>query len=321
MKFWKKSFNKPAFEYARLLTAHYSKSFYISARMLPRERRWATFALYGFCRYADNLIDNPRHRSPDELLREVTLLLQELTLAYRTGESEHPIVRAFIIVARKYGIPFEYPAELLKGVEMDLRNTRYQTFDDLYLFCYRVAGVVGLMMTYVLGYETDAAFEYAEKLGIAMQLTNILRDIKEDKNMGRIYLPLEELQQYGIDEQDIMDETMNENLRRLIEFQVQRAHAYYEEADRGIPMLTPESQFAIYSASKIYRGILHRIEAINYHPFLKRVYVPLAHKILILLHEKVRGKTIFLNRRSHGRTYKLKHTKVVYDYSASEINQ
>jgi len=285
MKIWLTSENKASFEHARMLTAHYSKSFYISARMLPRERRWATFALYGFCRYADNLIDNPRSRTTKELEEEVNFISKELKRAYRTGESEHPILKPFIVVALKYGIPLEYPLDLLKGVLMDIKTTRYQTFDDLYLFCYRVAGVVGLMMTHVLGYKTSKAFHYAEKLGIAMQLTNILRDIKEDKNMGRIYLPQEELARFGVTEEDIMNERMTPNFRRLMQFQVERAHQYYKEADRGIPMLERKAQFAIYSASKIYQGILRKIEARDYNSFLGRVFVSQMKKIGILLQE------------------------------------
>ena len=297
VKFWLTSENRASFEHARMLTAHHSKSFYISARMLPQERRWATYALYGFCRYADNLIDNPRSRTTMELEEEINFISNELKRAYRTGESEHPILKPFIVVAMKYGIPIEYPLELLKGVLMDIKATRYQTFDELYLFCYRVAGVVGLMMTYVLGYKSDKAFDYAEKLGIAMQLTNILRDIKEDKNMGRIYLPLDELSRFGITEDDIINERVTLNFKRLMQFQVERAHQYYEQADKGIPMLEGKAQFAIYSASKIYQGILRKIEARDYNSFMGRVFVPQMKKIGILLQEIIATRTPLLPGR------------------------
>jgi phytoene synthase len=282
--------NKAAFEHARLLTAHFSKSFYISAKMLPRERRWATYALYGFCRYVDNLVDNPRHRSTQELLAEAEFIMQELQIAYRSGESEHPILKPFIVVAKNYNIPIEYPQDLIRGVIMDIQNIRYKSFEDLYLFAYRVAGVVGLMMTYVLGYKDEAAFGYAEKLGIAMQLTNILRDIREDKNIGRIYLPLDELREFGVTESDIMHEHMTPALHKLMRFQVERAQKYYHEANPGIKLLIPESRFAIYSASKIYNGILHKIEHRDFNPFLGRVFVPQMKKISILLKEVVRSK-------------------------------
>jgi phytoene synthase len=282
--------NRAAFEHARLLTEHYSKSFYISAKMLPEERRWATYALYGFCRYADNLIDNPRHRSKEELLHEADFISREIEIAYRTGESEHPILKSFITVAKYYHIPIKYPQELIAGVIMDIQTSRYRTFDELYVFAYRVAGVVGLMMTHVLGYKTDRAFEYAEKLGIAMQLTNILRDIKEDLHLNRIYLPLEEMQQFGVSEANLFQEKMSPELKDLMKFQVKRAQRYYDEANPGIKFLKPESRFAIYSASKIYNGILHKIEHRDYNPFRGRVFVPQARKMGILLREVLRSR-------------------------------
>ena len=289
-KMWKVEENRVAFEYARRITAYYSKSFYFSTRMLPKERRWATYALYGFCRHCDNLIDTPRQRTEIEIVREIQLLTEELQVAYNTGESQHPIIRAFILVAKAYSIPIEYPLDLLKGVAMDVQQTRYKTFDELSLFCYRVAAVVGLMMTHVLGYKDERAFDYAKQLGIAMQLTNILRDIKEDKDMGRIYLPEKDLVRFGVAEQDILEEKITPQLKALMKFQIERADHYYAEAMPGISLLETESQYAIYSAAKIYRGILRKIEDQDYNPFLSRVFVPSSQKIGILLHEGLRAK-------------------------------
>ncbi len=290
MKLWKAEENRAAFEYARKITAHYSKSFYFSAQMLPREQRWATFALYGFCRHCDNLIDTPRQRTETEILGEIQRLTEELQIAYNTGESQDPIIRVFILVAKAYGIPIAYPLDLLNGVAMDVQQTRYKTFDELSLFCYRVAAVVGLMMTHVLGYKDERAFDYARQLGIAMQLTNILRDIKEDKEMGRLYIPEADLVQFGVTEQDIFNEKMTPQLRALMKFQVERAHQYYTEAIPGISLLKTESQYAIYSAARIYRGILRKIEDRDYNPFLNRVFVSSTQKVGILLHEQIRTK-------------------------------
>lgn len=290
MHFWLEPSNRAAFEHARQITAYFAKSFYLSASLLPREKRWATYAVYGFCRYADNLIDNRRDRTAAEILREVEFLEAELRTAYRTGESEHPILRPFIVVAQRHAIPLEYPLDLLRGVQMDIQNTRYQNFDELYVFCYRVAAVVGLMMTHILGYKNAAAFGHAEKLGVAMQLTNILRDVQEDKEMGRIYLPLAELRAYACSENNIFAERMTPAFRELMKFQVQRAYSYYQAANAGISMLAPDSRFAIYSASRIYRGILKRLEARDYNPFLGRVYVPKHRKLGILFQEVLRTK-------------------------------
>lgn len=286
--------DRASFEYSRQIAAHHAKSFYLSARFLPHNKRLATFALYGFCRYVDNLIDKPRNRNKSELIRELDYLTEEVQIAYRTGESEHPVLIPFIYVALQTGIPQTYPLDLLRGVRMDADIQRYNTFQDLYLFCYRVAGVVGLMMTHVLGYKNDSAFVFAEKLGIAMQLTNILRDLQEDKNMGRIYLPQEELAQFGLGEQDIVQEKLSDRFIEMMKFQVARANTYYDEANNGIPMLDTDSQFAIYAASKIYRRILDKIAEQGYNPFLGRVVVPKSTKIAILLQHVVRTRMSLL---------------------------
>jgi phytoene synthase len=274
----------------RSLTAHHSKSFFVSAMMLPAETRWATFALYGFCRHADNIIDLPRDRSKTELLTEIGALRNELITAYRTGESEHPIIQPFIFVCQKYDIPIQYPLELLHGVEMDLHYHHYQNFNDLYTFCYRVAGVVGIMMTYVLGYHSPQAFYYAEKLGIAMQLTNILRDVQEDKNMGRIYLPLDELAAFGLQESDIINEVWDNRTKSLLCFQIERARRFYDEALPGIGMLKKSSRFAITASARIYGNILNKIVENDSNPFQGRVYLSQNEKFRVLLSEWFNNK-------------------------------
>lgn len=281
-----------SFKYNRNLTAHYAKSFYMATLLLPRKYRNPVFALYGFCRYADNMIDNPRRRSEEEIVDEVHCFGEELKIAYRSGESEHPVLCAFIHVAKDYGLPMQYPLELLKGVTMDVSRKRYKNFKELYLFSYRVAGVVGIMMTHLLGYRDDRAFAFAEKLGVAMQLTNILRDIQEDKNRGRIYLPQDELKHFGVTTQDILEERMSDGLRELMKFSAERAHRYYEEAKEGIPWLEKECQFAIHAAGKLYKGILHQIEERGFDPFTGRAFVPHMEKILTILLEYSKSKLI-----------------------------
>ena len=293
-KYWQK--NKLEFLNSRHLTAAYSKSFYAASMLLPSHRRWGTFAVYGLCRFADNIIDNPRNRTTQEILQEIHALETELKIAYRTGESEHPVLSPFITTATFFQIPQEYPLELLKGVCMDLQKKRYKDFDDLYLFCYRVAGVVGLMMTHVLGYRSAGAFAYAEKLGIALQLTNILRDIKEDKNMGRIYIPQNEMKRFKVSQKELLNETMSPRMQELVLFQMKRAHDYYEKAHPGIAMLLPESQFAIYAASEIYRGILYKLEQQGYNPFKSRIYVTQSKKISIILRELIKTRFPFIKK-------------------------
>lgn len=286
------SANKAQFKFARSLTAHYAKSFYLSAAFLPPEKRWATYALYGFCRYVDNLIDTPRDRTAQETGRELDYIVEEIQIGYRTGESQHPIIGPFLTVARHYSIPLDLPLDLIEGVRTDTHKQRYADFGELYQFAYRVAGVVGLMMTPVLGYKDLSALIPAEKLGIAMQLTNILRDIQEDKNMDRIYLPLDEIDHFKVNLQDLFAENFTPEIRTLLKFQVERAHSYYDQANAGIKLLSSDAQFPIYSASKIYRGILQKIELRNYNPFLGRVFVPQRKKIMILSGEILRSRVL-----------------------------
>ncbi|MFP4369120.1 MAG: phytoene/squalene synthase family protein [Candidatus Kapaibacterium sp.] len=267
---------------------HYARSFSVASRFLPEKKRWATYAVYSFCRYADNLVDNPRDRAVEQLLGELNNLKEELDIACVTGESEHPALKPFVLSCRLYDIPVKYAYDLIEGVTMDLNQFRYKNFDELYLFCYRVAAVVGLMMTYILGFRDKEVPYYAEKMGIAMQLTNILRDIKEDKDMGRIYLPLDEMEQFGISERDIIEENFSAEMEKFMRFQVERAHEYYEEALPGIRGLDKSARFAIYAAARIYRGILRKIEERGFNPFLGRVYVPNSRKLRILIHEFVK---------------------------------
>ncbi|MCB2197854.1 phytoene/squalene synthase family protein [bacterium] len=280
---WKDPTYRASFELARLTTAEWSKSFYLASSLLPKEKRWATYALYAYCRLVDNIVDQPRPaRSRLEIVRELDSIVHELHVAYRTGESEHPVLRAFIQVAFEYSIPLEHALDLIRGVKMDLELDRYESFEQLYLFSYRVASVVGLMMTHVLGYSHPVALRYAEELGIAMQLTNIMRDVEEDADANRIYLPREDLDNYGVREEDILDGQMTDNLRDLMAFQVNRAHCYYESADRGIALLDPSSRFAIRAASRIYRGILTQIEEQDFNPFRGRVFLPKKKKLSLI---------------------------------------
>ncbi len=280
----------PDFVYSKSVIDFYARSFSFAAKLLPEEKRWATYAVYAFCRYTDNIIDNPRKRTPEELDNEIEILKEELLLAKKYGESEHPAISAFAISAGLFDIPYDYAFDLIKGVKMDTYKDRYETFDDLYLFAYRVASVVGLMMTHILGFKNQETLKYAEELGIAMQLTNILRDVQEDKNRGRIYIPKEDMEKFGITEKDFITENYTDNFRQLMEFEVQRTRDYYNNARKGIEDLDKDSKFSIYAAARIYGDILLKLEKVNYNPFLGRVYVPTAKKFTALMSEYLKRK-------------------------------
>jgi 15-cis-phytoene synthase len=273
----------PAREYARLLTRTYSKSFYLATQFMPSSRRDDVYAVYGFCRHTDNIVDAPRKRDRDILRTELNAWRDELNRAYVFGESQHPVLATFIRTVIARGIPLQLALELVDGVEMDLVYDRYSSFTDLRTFCYHVASVVGLMMTRVFGYHDRAAFPYAEDLGIGMQLTNILRDVDEDWRLrGKIYLPLDEMQAFGISVEDIDARLLNTQMKEFLRFQVQRAHSYFENAEHGIPMLEKSGQSAVRAASRLYRGILMEIERNGYDIFSRRPVVSSLRKFATL---------------------------------------
>ena len=278
--------NKPAFRYAQSVIDTYSNSFSLSSRLLPRRTRWAVYALYGFCRYTVNLINRSRTRTIDEIIQELNLIKREIMIAYRTGESEHPVIISFIEMASHYGIPIEYPLNFLSGITMDAEQRQYKTYEDLYKFCSSLTGIIGLMMAYILGFQSKAALPYAEKLGVAMHLTNILRDVDDDIRAERLYLPVKDMKQFGVTPAMLLKRKMNEEIKTLMRFQVKRVHQLYSDACPGIAMLNSKSRFAIYCASRIYQNLLIKIELNQYNPFLGRVYLTDAEKFKIIIKEK-----------------------------------
>lgn len=276
--------------YAEDVIKKYAKSFYLAAQFLPKDKKIGAYAVYCFCRYADNIVDNPRERKTEEIQRELDNLKNEIDLIYKYYESENPALMLFAFTIKKYNIPKIYVTELIEGVQMDLYKNRYVNFDDLYLFCYRVASTVGLMMSYVLGFKEEKALYYAEKLGIGMQLTNILRDIQEDLLQDRFYLPYDELGEYNLNELIFKNNVFNDNVKKYIKFNIERAREYYKESQPGIKMLHKDARFAIYGASGIYEGILDKIEKNDYNPFLNRVFVPKFEKYNILFNELLKTK-------------------------------
>jgi phytoene synthase len=262
-------------------TAKGSKSFYFATRFFPADLAAAAHAVYWFCRHTDDLVDECPNLEQGR--RELELWAQSLAGASRTETpAEHPVLRVFLDTVRRYQIPLEYPFELIEGMRMDLNQTRYETFDDLRLFCYRVASVVGLMMCWVIGFEDpadrDKALPYAIDMGIAMQLTNILRDVGEDLARNRIYLPSDEMQRFGYSETALRSGTRNTAFAELMQFQVERARRYYQQGNAGIDMLHERGRFAVKVASDVYREILGQVEASNFDVFEHRAVVPAMRK-------------------------------------------
>ncbi len=281
---------KLSLKWSREMTKVFSKGFYLSTFLMPSSLRRDVFALYGYCRYTDNIGDSPRERSADEITFELDHWREELKSAYRSGESQNPIMNAFVHVAIEKDIPIHLPLELIEGVQSDIRSDSYPDFISLRKFCYQVASVVGVMMTHVIGYRDEAVFQHAESLGIAMQLTNILRDINEDWQLRRkIFLPEEDLMRFGVTRDDIAAGVVSEKFVALMKFEIERARGYYQDAQKGIKLLSRRGRSSISAAAEIYASILTEIEKRNYDVFSSRPVVSLTRKISIMAKNRFLG--------------------------------
>ncbi|MEO6587944.1 MAG: phytoene/squalene synthase family protein [Pyrinomonadaceae bacterium] len=282
-----------AYSYCESVTKSHAKSFFFAAKFLPKHKRKAVYPIYAFCRHVDDEIDEIGDGEEAKAIETVNMWksnLEEIYLSKNSAESDSGIQNpetknknlvfsAWKDLLQTYKIQQNLPLELIQGVLMDTNIKRYQTFDELYIYCYRVASTVGLMSSEILGYADKVALEYAEALGIAMQLTNILRDIKEDAAMNRIYLPQEELKKFNVSEEQIFENKFDRNFENLMKFQIERARVFYQKGEKGIALLEKDSRFTVLLASRIYSKILVEIEKQNYNVFLKRAHTTKGQKI------------------------------------------
>jgi phytoene synthase len=273
-----------AYEACTQVTRRYSKSFYFSARLLPPGKRQGIMALYAFCRLTDNLVDDADAGEQTEIARlNARLALNSWARATcGSPKVDHPVIEAWADTRERFGVPQALADELVEGVRMDLTIGRYGTWDDLWVYCYRVASTVGLMSMYITGAETMQAVPYAVQLGVALQLTNILRDVGEDARAGRIYLPREDMERFGYTEEMLMEGRINGNFRRLMDFEIARARVLYETAWPGIAMLPADSRLAVAAAGQVYRGILDKIVDANYDVFNHRAHLSTGEKLRAL---------------------------------------
>jgi phytoene synthase len=254
-----------AYDRCAAITAAHSKSFHLATRLLPEEKRSAVRALYAFCRTVDDLVDESSRRD-----RESGLEYWRRISETATAPDDDAVAAAWADTLSRYQIPRHYALQLIDGVARDLRQARYASFDDLSTYCYGVASTVGLMSMYIVGFRSEAAIPYAIKLGVALQMTNILRDVGEDFRSGRIYLPQDELSSFGIEESLFRSGRVTGNWREFMRFQLERARQLYAESRPGIKMLEREGQLAIATASSLYEGILDVIESNDYDVFSRR---------------------------------------------------
>lgn len=268
-----------AYRECRQTTRRAAKNFYYAFLTLPKADRQAIYVVYAFCRHCDDAVDNAL--SDAGKLAALSQLGDQLTRSY-AGRPDTPLFLALAHIADRYAIPEQYFRELLAGVAADLTVRRYPDFDQLRQYCYQVASVVGLICLQMFGYRNDQAKQHAIDLGLAMQLTNICRDVKEDWDLGRVYLPQDELARFGYSEDELAAGLCNPAFVQLMRFQVQRAREYFARGRQLIPCLPPRSRACPAALGGLYGQLLNKIEAADYDVLRHRVSLSTAAKLSIM---------------------------------------
>jgi phytoene synthase len=273
-------------EYCQHKAAGSGSSFYYSFLFLPPDRRRAITALYAFCREVDDVVDE----CPDPQLARAKLAWWRTELAGTyAGRPTHPVTQSLADASRAFNLPQELLAEIINGMEMDLSQTRYADFKSLQLYCYRVASTVGLLAAEIFGYADRRTLKYAHDLGLAFQLTNIIRDVGEDARRGRIYLPTEDLDRFGVDAGDILHVRYSDAFRRLMEFQIERAEQYYDQAFAQLPAQDRRAQRPGLVMAAIYRTLLREIRGDGCRVLDRRMALTPVRKLWISWRTWVKG--------------------------------
>lgn len=267
-------------QYCQDKAAKSGSSFYYSFLFLPKTKRKAITALYAFCREVDDIAD----AEMDNNIKRVKLewWRSEIERLF-SGTPTHPVTFALSNPVKLFNLEKIYFLEIINGMEMDLDKVRFNTFEELNLYCYRVAGVVGLLAASIFGYKNPQTLEYAKKLGLALQLTNIIRDVYEDSLRDRIYLPLDELKNFGVSEATIFNREQNEAFQSLIKFQAERSHQLYQDAFNTLPMQDRYSQKTGIIMAAIYENTLNEMELDGLQVLKHKVMIPAFRKIIIAI--------------------------------------
>lgn len=273
-------------EYCQQKAAQSGSSFYYSFLFLPPERRRAITALYAFCREVDDTVDEIA--DPQVARTKLIWWRQELG-AMQAGNPTHPVTKALLPHLQAYSIENKYLLAIVDGMEMDLDQTRYLDFPGLQRYCWHVASVVGILSASIFGATQPETLQYAEKLGLAFQLTNIIRDVGEDARKGRIYLPVNELQQFNVTAADILNSRHSENFEKLMKFQADRAQAMYDAAFALLPKADRRAQRPGLIMAAIYRAILNEIELDGFHVLNQRISLTPIRKLWLAWKTYVRG--------------------------------
>jgi phytoene synthase len=273
---------RASYERCRELNAAHGKTYYLATLLLPPAKRPYVHALYGFARYADEIVDDLASTLTDQQKADLLGRWGDDFLAdVKNGRSDDPICKAVVDTVLRWDIPLEHFEAFLHSMRMDLTVTEYATFDDLYEYVYGSAAVIGLQMVPILEPTSDEAYVRAKDLGVAFQLANFIRDVGEDLYRGRVYLPLEELARFGVTRDDLERRIVDERLRNALRFQIQRVRDLEEASRPGIAMLAPDAQPCIEAARILYCGIVDEVERIDYEVFDKRASVPMHRRLAV----------------------------------------
>ena len=287
-----------SYDLCRRVQRSHSKTYYFSTRLLPPEVRSHVYALYAFMRYADEIVDNPGATTFDEQLAALEALEEEVLAAVVGKEIRNPVLRAYANSVRTRGIEPQNITAFMRSMKMDTHVFRYPTYEDLAAYTYGSAAVVGLMMCRVVGVVDERAEEHAEALGVAMQLSNFLRDVREDWVRGRVYLPLEDLERFGYSEEDLGAGVVDERFVELMRFEIERARRLYAFADEGMGYIPRGMRYPVIVARELYAAILARIEAQCYDVFSRRAKTSLLSKFRVAAACAARDPKEILARRT-----------------------
>ncbi len=273
-----------SYGYCRQVARKRAKNFYYSFLLLEKAQRDAMCAIYAFMRHCDDLSDDPATSDKAQLQQSIAIWRVQLdhALAGRI-DSDNPIWPAFYDSVRRYGIPHRFFHEMIDGITSDIEPRQMATYGELYQYCYQVASVVGLTVVHIFGFQSVRALLLAEKCGVAFQLTNIMRDVREDAEVGRVYLPAEDLRRFGVSMEQLRSGSETEQFRELMRFEGSRARALYDESAPLLDLIQPKSRRSLWALREIYLGLLMRIEKANYGVLSRRINVPTRTKIALLL--------------------------------------
>lgn len=272
---------RESYRQCQRVNSEHGKTYYLATLLLPPAKRPYVHALYAFARYADEIVDSTDARPIPERSAALTELADRFFADLARGSSAHPICAATVDTVKRWNIPTEHFEAFIESMQMDLSIDHYDTYADLDRYVYGSAAVIGLQMIPILEPSDSAAFDYARDLGAAFQLANFIRDVGEDLDRNRIYLPLDELAMFGVSPQDVRARQVTENFREALAFQIARVRNLEQRSRPGIAMLSEDSQPCIETARILYCGIVDEVEKIDYQVFTKRAKVPLGRRIAV----------------------------------------